>query len=147
MVQNRRIMVQTRPPRPWTVAVPQPRERERERESCLLKRETEHRDTFAMIFTLGFSLGIFDKTHPSLTLPKKKITRWRGGETTSSSGGSAPGVQRESVCWHGILFREPKPTGSHPRDPIGLCRPTDETTPRCFIQEGDRAAVAKTTLL
>ena len=31
--------------------------------------------------------------------------------------------------WHGILFKEPNPTGSRQSDLIGLCRPTHETPP------------------
>ena len=38
----------------------------------------------------------------------------------------------------GILFKEPNPTGSRPRDLIGLCMPTHETPPNLagnFIEE------------
>ena len=56
---------------------------------------------------------------------------------------------RESVCvcdGTGILFKEPNPTGSHPRDLIGLCRQHRKPHRLIYrIQEGNRAPVLKAT--
>ena len=37
--------------------------------------------------------------------------------------------ESERELWLGILFEEPNPTGSRPRDLIGLCRPTTKPLP------------------
>ena len=33
---------------------------------------------------------------------------------------------RNAMVWHGILFKEPNPTGSRPSDVIGCCEPCSQ---------------------
>ena len=74
------------------------------------------------------SLGALARAHatralsPSLSRPKKSTLGGRWCVLKYREAAQTGGVAR---CGTGILYGEPNPTGSRPRDLIGLCKPTE----------------------
>ena len=74
--------------------------------------------------------------HLNQSTPNRGGARGRVCPAKQDAFAASPCKRERWFVWHGIVFEEPNPTGSRPRDLIGLYKQQKETPPPQHTREG-----------